>query len=242
MKTLPIALLLLLCACASEELSNPPPQETVVIDDEGQPSSEAPQAQEAIRVACVGDSITYGSRIKNRKQNSYPAQLGALLGSDWEVRNFGVSSTTMLRQGNHPYWAQQAYKNALAFQPNVVVIKLGTNDTKPTNWVHKAAFETDCVDLIRSFQTLDSKPRVWICRPVPAFPERWGISDAVITGEVIPLIDEAAAQTGVPVIDLHAALNGKAELFPDKIHPNAEGAGVMAENIYTALTARVSAP
>jgi lysophospholipase L1-like esterase len=191
-----------------------------------------------IRVACVGDSITYGAGIKDRERNSYPAQLGALLGSDWEVRNFGVSRSTLLRQGDHPYWAQQEYKDALAFQPDVVVIKLGTNDTKPTNWVHKEAFVSDCIALIRSFQALESEPRVWVCYPVPAFPERWGISDAIIAGEVIPRIDAAAAQTGVPIIDLHAALEGKGGLFPDQIHPNAEGAGVMAETICAALTGR----
>lgn len=220
------AFCLALCACDT-------PRRT-------RPVNEADYAA-PVRVACVGDSITYGSGIKDRNRNSYPAQMGTLLGSQWEVRNFGVSGATLLKQGDRPYWIQQAYQDALSFRPDVVVIKLGTNDSKPGNWAHKDAFVSDYVALIRSFQTLDSKPRVWICRPVPAFPERWGITEEVIAGEVIPRVDTVAAQTGVPVIDLHAALDGRADLFPDRIHPNTEGAGVMAQTIRTALTGRVGA-
>ncbi len=51
----------------------------------------------AKRAACVGDSITYGSGITNRMYDSYPAQRErelAALGMDWEVDNFGVSTTS----------------------------------------------------------------------------------------------------------------------------------------------------
>src|ERR1017187_8508802 len=61
------------------------------------------------RVACVGDSITYGFGIADREHQSYPAQLGALLGSDWDARNYGVSGATLLKAGGAPYWNQDAY-------------------------------------------------------------------------------------------------------------------------------------
>jgi lysophospholipase L1-like esterase len=191
-----------------------------------------------IRVACVGDSITYGSGITDREQNSYPAQLGRLLGQKWEVRNFGVGGATLLKQGDKPYWDQDAYRQCLAFVPDVVIIKLGTNDTKPQNWAFKEEFITDYVALVNSFKALGS--RIWICLPVPAFPERWGISDAVIRTETIPMIREIALRTETPVIDLYQALEGRADLFPDQIHPNAQGAGIMARTIYTALTGRTA--
>lgn len=191
-----------------------------------------------IRVACVGDSITYGSGIENRQLNCYPAQLGHILGNKWEVRNFGVSGATLLKQGDKPYWNESNYKYALAFVPDVVIIKLGTNDSKPQNWAHKDQFVVDYVALINSFKALDC--RIWICLPVPAFPERWGITDTVIHDEVIPLIREIAKQTQVPVIDLYEALSGRDDLFPDDIHPNAEGAGIMAQTIYHSLTGKES--
>ncbi len=195
---------------------------------------------EPIRLACIGDSITFGHGIRDRKTNSYPAQLGVMLGSRWDVRNFGVSGATLLKNGDRPYWNQDAFKKALEFNPNVVVIKLGTNDSKPTNWKYKDEFVGDYIDLIEQFRALEARPKIWVCYPVPAYSERWGISDEVITEEIMSLIDEIADKMGVPIINLYSALIDKAEMFPDQIHPNAEGAKIMAEAICHTLTGRVA--
>jgi acyl-CoA thioesterase I len=191
---------------------------------------------ETIRVACVGDSITYGSSIQNRVTNCYPAQLGRMLGKKWQVRNFGVSGATLLKKGDKPYWKQQAFEDVLAFNPHVVIIKLGTNDTKPQNWKFKSDFVGDYMDMINRFAALPSKPRIWICYPVPAYAERWGISDARIKNEVIPLIYQIARREHVPVINLYGPLSGRPKLFPDRIHPNAEGANLIAKEVYKTLT------
>ena len=193
-------------------------------------------AAEAVRVACVGDSITFGAGIRDRAKNSYPVQLGVMLGEKWQVRNFGVSGATMLKKGDNPYWRQRAFKAAMEFRPNVVVIKLGTNDTKPQNWKHKAELAADCTAMAKQFAALPSKPRVWICLPVPAYAVRWGINGATIEKELIPILKGVAKETGSGVIDLHTALSGKAELFPDKIHPNAEGAKLIAQAVHRTLT------
>ncbi len=194
--------------------------------------------KETIRVACIGDSITFGSGIKVRDRDSYPAQLGRMLGEKWQVRNFGVSGATMLRNGDKPYWEQQAFGDALAYNPHVVIIKLGTNDTKPQNWKFKDDFVSDYADMIVHFKNLPAEPRIWICKPVPAYPERWGISDERIKNEVIPLVEEVGRTLHVPMIDLYEPLTGKPELFPDRIHPNAEGAYHIAGEVYAALTGR----
>jgi lysophospholipase L1-like esterase len=183
------------------------------------------------KVACVGDSITFGASIKDRKNNSYPCQLGKILGDGWTVRNFGVSGATLLKKGDKPYWKKRAYKNALNYKPNVVVIMLGTNDSKPINWKQKQDFVSDYVELVKSFQKLDSKPEVWVCLPVPAFPGKWGINEKTIGGEMMTMVKEVAKRTGAKIIDLHAALKTHGKLFPDTVHPNAEGAGLMAKAI-----------
>jgi lysophospholipase L1-like esterase len=186
---------------------------------------------DAVRVACVGDSITYGAGIPDREHNSYPAQLQNLLGDGYQVRNFGVSGATLLKRGDKPYWKEKAFDEAKAFNPNIVIIKLGTNDSKPQNWRHKDEFLADAKDLVAALQALDSKPKVYVCRPVPAFPGNFGIRDQVIHEEIVPLLDKAAKAKDAKEIDLYKALSGHADLFPDKVHPNAEGAKLMAETI-----------
>src|SRR4051794_25029443 len=97
-------------------------------------AQEPPTSRPTTKLACVGDSITFGAGIQDRDHDSYPAQLGRMLGEAWDVRNFGVSGATMLKKGDKPYDKQKAYRDALAFKPDVVVIMLGTNDSKPQNW------------------------------------------------------------------------------------------------------------
>ena len=193
-------------------------------------SKEAPK-----RIACVGDSITFGAAIKDRAKNCYPVQLGRFLGEGWNVANFGVNGATLLKKGDKPYWKQRAFEQAHAFEPEVVLIKLGTNDSKPQNWKHKKDYVSDYVELIESFRKLESKPEVFICYPVPAYPGRWGITDKVMKEEVMPLIDKVADQAGVRIIDLYAALSNKEDMFPDRVHPNAAGAKVMVKTISEAL-------
>ena len=189
-----------------------------------------------IKVACVGDSITFGAGIQDRDNNSYPAQLGKLLGESWDVRNFGVNGHTLLKKGDHPYVNSGQYKAALAFQPHVVIIKLGTNDSKPQNWRQKNAFISDYLRMIDSFRKLESQPVVWICKAVPVFPEQWGIKDSVVREEINPRVEYIARKAGAPVIDLYTPLTGDAALFPDKVHPNAAGAAKMAHIIAAQLS------
>lgn len=187
-----------------------------------------------VRVACVGDSITQG--VGADRGRSYPDQLQDLLGAGWKVGNFGVSARTLLRKGDFPYWNEEAFTKARGFEPEVVIIMLGTNDTKPHNWAHKEEFENDYRDLVKTFQELNSKPRVYVCRPVPVpEPGNYGINETVLQKE-IPIIDRLAAELKAGVIDMHAVLEGKPTLLPDRVHPNTEGAGEMAKAAYRVLT------
>lgn len=190
--------------------------------------------KDAIRVACIGNSITYGARIKNPSKDSYPAVMGRMLGDGYWVRNFGVSARTILNKGDHPYMQEQAYKDALAFNPNVVIIKLGTNDSKPQNWAYKDEFMKDMQTMIDAFRNLSAKPKIYLCYPSKAYTYS-NINDKIIVDEIIPMIKKVAKKNNLSVIDLHIAMDGIPEFFPDKIHPNEEGAKVMARAIYEAI-------
>ena len=61
------------------------------------------------------------------------------------------------------------------------------------------------------------------------------INDDIISKEIIPMIKKVAKKNHLPIIDLHSAMDGKPELFPDKIHPNEKGAKVMAKAVYEAI-------
>lgn len=190
-----------------------------------------------VRIACVGDSITAGYGLKDPAQEAWPAVLGRLLGPDYDVRNFGVSATTLLRHGNYPYWDRPAFADAGAFAPQIVIIKLGTNDTKPINWdTHAGEFTADAAALVAHFAGLPSKPTVWICLPVPIFANKFTIEE-LNASQVRTLLRSVAAEHHLPVIDPVPALAGHPEYFPDGVHPNGAGAAVLAQVVADALRA-----
>ncbi|MES2279405.1 MAG: GDSL-type esterase/lipase family protein [Bacteroidota bacterium] len=196
----------------------------------------APAHAGKIKVACIGASITYGARIDNREQNAYPAQLQKMLGDKYIVSNYGVSGCTLLRKGDHPYWATKQYQQALADNPDVVLIDLGGNDAKLINRVYLNEYEQDYHDMIRSFTQLPSHPRVILMLAMPSFvKDTSGIWDPVIIKQVNPHIQKVAYADGVEVLDLHALFTDKEALMADKIHPDKEGAGMMAKTVYQNL-------
>lgn len=191
-------------------------------------------AQSAIKVACVGNSITEGAGL----EKTYPEALQELLGEEYEVRNYGVGGRTLLKKGDFPYWHERVYEEALAWHPDIVILKLGTNDTKPQNWQYKKDFEKDYKALVKSFQQLPSKPLVYICYPLPVFEDKWGINEAALKGEVVPAIQKVARKKEVMTIDLYEPFTGQAHLTYDGIHPNVEGAACLAKEVYKALQAK----
>lgn len=193
-------------------------------------------AQSPIKIACVGNSITYGAGMVNREKNAYPVQLQAMLGDGYEVQNFGVNGTTLLKSGDYPYWNTNQYKSALNYNADIVFIKLGTNDSKAQNRVNLGDFENDYHSLISSFQVRNEGVRIILLLPVPSFLEDTAsIWDPVIKGKITPLIRKVAYDEDVEVIDLYQLFVGNPGLFPDKIHPSSNGATVIAQRVYEAV-------
>lgn len=202
---------------------------------------------DVVRVACVGDSITYGYGLTDRQADAYPVWMGRWLGTNYDVRNFGVSATTLLHRGDYPYIGRPAYADALNFKADIVIIDFGANDSKhpgdgsldsanaPDNWQYKADFIGDYELMIAAFRRSNPAVKIFVCYPTPDFPGRWGINEKTIRNEMIPMIRTVAKETGAGVIDLQSALAGKADLFPDTVHPNDEGAKLMAREVFRAL-------
>ncbi|MFI3282558.1 MAG: GDSL-type esterase/lipase family protein [Rikenellaceae bacterium] len=208
------------------------------LSDIGFISEELIPERSTIRVACVGNSITYGSRVEEREKNCYPTKLQSLMGEDYEVVNFGKPGATMLSNGNLPYTSTEEYRALLEYSPDIVIIKLGTNDSKLYNWSKSESFEEDYSALIKTLKSdKNRRPEIYICSPMPAFTpaDSGGINNTRIVEEVIPTIKRVAKKSRLVYIDLYSSFENNASVFPDKIHPNAEGANRMANVIYNAI-------
>jgi lysophospholipase L1-like esterase len=191
----------------------------------------------AQKVACIGNSITYGSGLSSRLTDCYPAQLDRMLGGNYDVRNYGVSGRVMLKTGDYPYWQEPEYTAALAFEPDIVIIMLGTNDSKPWNWTpaNSLLFEQDYKDFINSFTNLASQPKILISYPCKAYNGAFGISDSVIANTICPIIKTISLDMGVTLVDMYTETSGVSNLFPDGIHPNIEGATKIANKFYSII-------
>lgn len=200
-------------------------------------------AESQIRVACVGDSITAGYKLSDRAHDAYPAQLARLLGEGWNVRNFGVSSATLTRNTVYPYDQRPAYTAVLGWKPDIVVIALGTNDSRPdVIGARPNDFIPSYHALLAALRGSNPKALIFLCLPPPIFPVERRVGAPVppqderaLQQDILPRIRSIAQEEGLSVIDLHEALKADAAFFPDSVHPTAEGAAVIAEQVYGAL-------
>lgn len=183
-----------------------------------------------IKVACVGDSITEGHGLTSQSHSAYPAILGSLLGPGYAVLNAGQGGATLLKDGDYPYWNCNEFSNVFDFQPDIIIIKLGTNDTKSHNW-DAEKFSWDYQALVDTFNTIKSHPRIYLCIPVPVFKTAWGINDSTLTCGVVPVINEIGKTNQLTIIDLYSKMKDYPEFFPDGVHPNEGGTKKMAEII-----------
>ena len=180
-----------------------------------------------IRVACVGDSITADTK--------YPEDLGTKLGANYTVGNFGVGRTTVSLTFNKPYLNQSAFHDALNFEPDIVVILLGTNDGYLSEG-QRSNFTSDYKTLVAPFQALSTEPKIYMVVPPPVFNNTMGLPAVVVENNVIPLVNQTANDLNLPLIDIHTPLVNHPEDFSDGVHPNSQGSKITAEIIFNAIS------
>lgn len=189
------------------------------------------------RIACVGDSITYGYGIPHWSRNHYPCILGKLLGDGYCVNNYGFSGRTVSPCGDLPYVGERLFRRSLEFQPDIVFLMLGTNDSKPYNWKGQGPFLQAYREIVRSYRETPSHPTVYILSPLPAFgaPVKFDINAITIAEDICPALKGLAGESDLTYIDLFRTFQGRPDLFPDGVHPNAAGARLIAETLFQQL-------
>ncbi|PVX26901.1 MAG: hypothetical protein CW691_00015 [Candidatus Bathyarchaeum sp.] len=185
-----------------------------------------------VRVGCVGDSIT--------ELTDYPSYLQTLLGTSYEIGNFGVCGATVRVDSFTPYLDQGAFTRVTEFQPDVIILMLGTNDARTDNYKSIDSFVANYKNLISKLKGLNSKPKIFLVKPPPLFPNDLELSPTDLKDGVIPKIEQVAAELDLQLIDLYSVLENRPDCFEDGVHPNDKGATVIAETFYDFLSSRQS--
>lgn len=198
-------------------------------------------AQGTIKVACVGDGITEGYGSSDVSKTSYVAQLKKLLGKKYTVENFGSYEATACRNTYKPYASLEIFLASQEFNPNIVFIALGTNDSKPEVWKtddYAKNFEADLTYICKQFEALPTKPDIYICLPAPVLPSTtFEQQPLILSREIIPLVRKVAKDNNYTIVDFNSPLKNCTDCYSadDKLHPNDKGHRIMAERTYFAI-------
>jgi lysophospholipase L1-like esterase len=189
-----------------------------------------------IRIACVGDSITYGHGITGWPRNTYPYVLQKLLGNGFHVNNFGACGRSVQMETDRPYRKEPHYEKSLAYHGDIVIFMMGTNDAKLNNWHGPEAFRSALERMLDSYK--DSQ--IVLCTPATAFPQNDTQQDVVCydiqlhaVAQVDAIVREVSRERNLPLVDIQALTADHPEWYiADRIHPGNAGAAAIAEKIY----------
>ena len=180
-----------------------------------------------IRIACIGNSIT--------EITIYPIELQIKLGNNYKVENFGSSGSTVLIDTYSPYIFEPSFLNAKIFLPDIAIIMLGTNDARNDNFKSINNFVSDYIQLIKTIQNLNKQPKIILAKPPPIFENVLDLNGTNLSNVIIPLIEEVATESNLPIIDIYDSLKDHPEYFPDGVHPNNEGAAIIRREVFNSI-------
>lgn len=211
----------------------------ILLDLLGRGGDPKKAPETSIKVACIGDSITYGDGLEQREQECYPAQLGRLLGEKYEVKNFGCNAACASANGSKPYVAQKVFKDALAFEPDVLIVMLGTNDSKESEWKTPDKIREGLAQIVGDFRKRSPKCRVIICTPPVMETESWGLQANVVANGLRDLLKRFSQDNDLQLVDVFAVTNEAVEpIHSDGVHLNPAGAKLVAQTVHKRVTAK----
>lgn len=190
--------------------------------------------QQHVKVACVGDELTFGTGIEDREENCYPVQLQKYLegiNKKYRVGNFGVEGAAVQKKSDKPYEKEERYESSTTYKANLIVVMLGTNDTTEENWTDVDTFVKEYQKLIKNYQELKEKPEIWLVTPpmIQSDGSREMEARAARVEEVKNAICALGEKEKLTVLDLYSYTQEHPQwLQEDGIHLNKEGAHAVA--------------
>jgi hypothetical protein len=195
-----------------------------------------------VRIACAGNSVTKCNKISNPQVNCYTSVLETMLDEGSEVGNFGEAGACILRKSLKPFYTLPVFNNIFSFNPDMITIMLGTNDSKEVHWQYRDDFKEDLNWLIDTLSTIGTKPQIFLCMVVPVIKDGKTIRSQPIREEINPAIADVARQRGIPCIDLYTPFLEHDDYYIDGIHPDVRGERLIAELLYDTVSVYIRTP
>ena len=195
---------------------------------------KAMHMERSIKIACIGDSITAGYGLNSPQQESYPAILQSMLGKGFDVRNFGVSGSTVSRGILSHYGMTDKCLEALDFCPDLAIIELGANDMLYIEG-HEQNFIRDYEILLDAVKEGSPEVKIFmtLLTPIKDIDALRIENGRKRYDQIQDLLRLFADNHSLPLIDiwspLKSALDLRPSILPDGVHPDAEGAFIIAE-------------
>ncbi|MBF0819265.1 GDSL-type esterase/lipase family protein [Streptococcus acidominimus] len=188
----------------------------------------------AIKVATVGDSLTYGYGLENRERDAYPSILAEKLGHHYQVSNFGLSGRSLQSTSDYPYLQEKNAQLSLESEADIVIIMIGSNDSRAPYW-NKERFITEYGELVDRYLQMPSQPDVYLLVPPYVPTSRFGLNNAIVRSELQEIIPRIAEEKGLEWINLYPLTEGQAAYYSDGLHLTPLGNQLVAETVYAAI-------
>lgn len=188
----------------------------------------------AIKVAAIGDSLTYGYGLENREKDAYPSILADKLGYLYQVSNYGLSGRSLQSTADFPYFKEKNAQLSLESEADIVIAMIGSNDTRAPYW-NKERFSKEYKEMAVCYMNLSSQPDVYLVIPPFVPTSRFGLNNQIVEEELQGIISDIGQELSLPVINLYPMTKGHTTYYSDGLHLNPMGNQVIAEEIYRHL-------
>lgn len=188
----------------------------------------------AIKVATVGDSLTYGYGLENRERDAYPSILAEKLGHHYQVSNFGLSGRSLQSTSDYPYLQEKNTQLSLESEADIVIIMIGSNDSRSPYW-NKERFIKEYGEMVDRYLKMPSQPDVYLLVPPYVPTSRFGLNNDIVRTELQEIIPRIAEERGLEWINFYPLTERHLEYYSDGLHLTPLGNQLVADRVYTAI-------